>query len=1077
MTAAPARLASLFWLLALVTAALWLRWPFLDREIWNLDEGSTFTMAQQVREGAVLYRDAADNRSPLVPYLKAAIFFVAGDWNIRAQHLALAAVMGLCAFGLLDLATRLGDRSAGRWSAGAFTVLIFLIPGFVDTLAVHTEHFVIAFSTLGFCLFVRALPAGGFFSGFVIGLTFAASSLCKQPGVLDFLVAGALLLLVLQRTPADRARLLRLALGGITAFAATWILVCLYFWLNHAWDDFVYYCWTFNTRLYVPEVPLAERLSAARLAWTLPASWIPAALLLAVPALLLALRFAIPALFHRERALPLLPLLVLGWFASGLASTMLSGRDFSHYAIQLVPALSLACGWFLARAFAWIPALPSERFLFRTLSRIALALVLVWAGFSLREFRNRIHPHDDSGLVRLGEFVRNVTAPSDPILVWGYYPEAYAAARRLPSTRYVYTNYITGMIPWTNLSPEIDTRYAVVPNAWENFWRDYRARPPRLILDAQLRGYSKYPLLSQPDLRDEVVDRFAELVPAEPRPPFVRFYHPLSSLALPSATPPSIDETLQVDVSLAPAQSDLIVATVPLPTETIAVSVRLGGRTLRRLILPSRDLPAARFLLRKSELIAHGILLDAVIERPDSIAVSTAIDVARRLVLDLRPPSPKPVLAYGSSELDPLAPVDVTGWQFERRENFSGWSHHGPFSLTFEKPPTLHVLRFAWQRADPGVRDALVEPESSTDLAVQFLPEDGPPQSVFLQRTDGPSGIRFVTALLPPAQPGRLVLSSSSTAALWLADLRGEANGPPLRFGERSLAPFVAFQNDHEPLRPAPDGLWDAHPFARLAYRRFPGMESLVVEYGIRDSLPDERPPHAILEINFVHDDGARTNLLSRGLQPADNPADRGLQSAAVVLPEKGSGDVELRFVAYGGANPANRAYISRVRARGGGPDLILSPDRILLPIDSVGADGTRVRHFTEHGWVAHAPSRVTYECPPELHAVTFGFHLDDNAIADEHGHRRSDGIEAIIEFVESGRDPVTLYRRALDPYSNPEHRGLQHARVVLPGRAGRLIVRLSPGRNNNESFDWSYLTALTGELATEASSGDTTAP
>ncbi len=1056
---------SAVWLLALVAAALWLRWPFLDREVWNLDEGSTFTMAQQVREGAVLYRDAADNRSPLVPYLKAAIFFVAGDWNIRAQHVALAALMGLCAFGLLDLCTRLGDRSTGRWSAGAFTVLVFLIPGFVDTLAAHTEHFVVAFSTLGFCLFARALARGGFVSGLFIGLAFAASSLCKQPGLLDFLVAGILLLLLFARTPVDRPRLVRLALGGIVSFATAWILVCLYFYLNDAWRDFVYYCWTFNTQLYVPEVPLPLRLAAARLAWTLPASWIPAALLIGIPALLLALRTALPLLLRRDRELPLVPLLFLGWFASGLVSTMLSGRDFSHYAIQLVPGLSLACGWMLARIFGWLQALPAERVRLRIITSIALSLLFVWTGLSLRDFKNRIHPHDDAGLVRLGEFVRSLTAPADPILVWGYYPEAYAISHRLPSTRYVYTNYITGMIPWTNLAPEIDTRYAVVPGAWENFWHDYQARPPRLIIDAQLRGYTKYPLLAQPDLRDEIIDRFAQIIAPDSSPSFVRIYHPLSPLAPEPAVSPAIDESVHLDVSLSAAQSDLILATVSLPEGATAVSLRLGAHPVRRLIIPAPEIIQARFLLRLSELTAHGIHLDAVVERSDSMVASASIDIARRLVLDLRPPSSTPILAYGSAELPPLEPADLSGWQFERRENLSGWSHHGPFSLVFDRPPTLHVLRLAWHRADPGVRDALVEPESFGDLAIHFLPENRPPEQILLQREDGPSGIRFVTALLPPAEPGRLVLASSSADQVWLADLRGEADGPPLQFGDRNIAPFVAFQNDHERLS-RDDRIWNARPFARIAYPRLPGMESLVVEYGLHDSPPGERPAHVIFEINFVHDNGARTNLLSRGLQPTENPADRGLQSASVVLPEKGSGDIELKFVPYGGSSPANRTYISRVRARGGGPDLFLGPDRILLPVDSVGSDGTRVRHFTEHGWVAHAPSRVTYECPPELAAVIFGFHLDPNAIADERGHRRSDGVEAIVDFVEPGRDPVTLYRRALDPYSNPGDRGLQHARVLLPGRRGRLIVRLSPGRANNESFDWSYLTALIGELA-----------
>ena len=97
--------------LVLIGTAYALRAPWLGRDNWSLDEGSTFTMAAQVRHGAVIYRDAADNRSPLVPYLKAAVFAVWGDWNAHAVHVALALLLGLCAVGLWRISRRLGDET------------------------------------------------------------------------------------------------------------------------------------------------------------------------------------------------------------------------------------------------------------------------------------------------------------------------------------------------------------------------------------------------------------------------------------------------------------------------------------------------------------------------------------------------------------------------------------------------------------------------------------------------------------------------------------------------------------------------------------------------------------------------------------------------------------------------------------------------------------------------------------------------------------------------------------------------------------------------------------------------------
>jgi hypothetical protein len=50
-----------FFALPLVAAAYGLRAPWLGHDIWNLDEGSTFTIAQQVLTGDIPYRDAADS--------------------------------------------------------------------------------------------------------------------------------------------------------------------------------------------------------------------------------------------------------------------------------------------------------------------------------------------------------------------------------------------------------------------------------------------------------------------------------------------------------------------------------------------------------------------------------------------------------------------------------------------------------------------------------------------------------------------------------------------------------------------------------------------------------------------------------------------------------------------------------------------------------------------------------------------------------------------------------------------------------------------------------------------------------
>ncbi len=1065
------------WLVALLAAAWLLRAPFLDREIWNLDEGVTFTMAQQVREGAVLYRDAADSRSPLVPYLKAAVYVVAGDWNIHAAHVAAALAWGWCAFGLLAIASRLGDRATGRWAALAFTVAALVLPGPEDSLALHTEAFVVWFSTLGFWFFVRRWERGGFWAGVPIGAAFAASALCKQPGVLDFAVVAGLVALLAWCRPSGWRRLSRLLLGALTAFVVAFGLTCAYFALNGAWRDFVYYAWTFNTRLYVPEVPLLQRLALVRLSWDLALRGLPAALVLGLPGLAWLGWAAVRSLRRREASLALLPVLALGWTASGLVATMLSGRPFTHYAIQVIPGLSLACGWMLARSVEGLRAIGARGGWRAAPGALALVAIGGWAVVSTTAFRHRVVPTDDPADIRLRQLVRRYTSPRDRIFVWGYFPEAHVFTRRLPATRFLYSNYLTGLIPWTNLGPDVDTRYAVTPGAWNAFWSDYRATPPRLILDSDQRGYLKYQLLSQPGLRDEVIDHFVQVDVASagnlPAACYVRIAAPDPALA---GLQPPVDPAVQLDVSQDGRQPDLVFATVQAPAGSTEVTLRIDGRPRRRFTPPAAQPVDARFALRLSDLTSSTrMTVDVLVRSPAGLVASRTIDVPRRLMLDLRPFEPAPVLTYGSKRLTPLAGGNRADWHPQTRESMAGWRTAGPFTLTLPRPRHMQILDFDWQRASGGRGGA-----SPDDPGIEVLLDtgNGGPQPVPVQTTAGAGGLPHVTAEFPGVEPGRVVLHCTAPGEIWLGGLRGEAHGPTLRFGARSIAPAAAFQNDYQRLTLAADGSWDTRAFARLIYGREPGMEGLVIEYGIRDSayVPGREAgaPHVILEMNLIHDDGRAENLMSRGLEPATRPGDRGLQVSRMSLPDRSSGDIEVRMVPYLGANPNDCAYIRRIRAQGPGPDLVIGPDRVLVPVDSVGADGARLRARGAEGWIAHAPSRVTYACPADLRVVRIGYGLDDAARFDEHGRRRSDGITAVVTFVDAKGGVSELYRRTIDPAGVAADRGTQHARVELPGREGRLVVTLNPGPRNDASFDWSYLTDFTGECAPASPPGAT---
>ena len=531
---------------------------------------------------------------------------------------------------------------------------------------------------------------------------------------------------------------------------------------------------------------------------------------------------------------------------------------------------------------------------------------------------------------------------------------------------------------------------------------------------------------------------------------------------------PTVDDQFTLAVMREAAQADLVLVTVNAPAGTTDIALRVGHRVYRQLRCRPDQPTEARFLVRIADLAKESMKVDAVLRRDGALVATKPLDVARRLVLDLRPVQPTPVLAYSTRQFAPLNLPDESNWHAAVRENRQGWLHDGPFELMFERPTAMHVLQFSWLPPAPAAPAEGSTAEVAATLDVRFDSTLVASEYLPLKTTPGPAGLQEVTVELPRGDAGKFAVRFTGGGTVWLGDLRGSAHGPTLRFGEREIPPALAVQNDQERLTKSADGRWDTHAFARLLYPRVPGMEGVVIDYGIQEDAYTSplagAPPNVILEINFLHDDGHRENLLTRGLDPVNRPADRGPQTSEFMLPAQGMGEIEIRFVPLKPANPADRAYLRRLRAHGAGPDLVITPDRVLVPLESQMSGDDRIHVRSGPGWVAHTPSLVAYACPADLRAITFGFGLEEPAYWDEHHHPRSDGIDAVVEFADANGRMTKLYQRSLDPFNVPADRGVQHARVALPGRAGRLVIRLTPGRYSSPAFDWSYLTDIVGE-------------
>ena len=572
---------------ALVLAPVLLRWSGLEKKIWNVDEAVTFTMAEQILAGDVPYRDAVDQRNPLAPYLQAIVFKVTGDWNLRAQHFVLALMIGLTAVLVWRTARRLGEEATGVAGALWVTLLCLVLPTVRDTMPAHTAWYLIFFSCAGFWALAHAWHSGRVRWAGAAGGAFGLSFLAKQPGLLDFGVALVLVAIGYGASPERRPRLLRQLAGLLAGFATPLLLTFAYFAAKGAWADVAYYAWTYNNVLYVPEVAPLERWKTMRIPVLLAWEYHPALVVMGGLAAIGLLVRAPARLLRRPREFDLAGWMILGWSASGLIASTLSGRGFSHYSIQLIPGLGLACGWITARLWS-----AGRKWAGPSWFRLGLVGAVAAAGVAwvLWPLPRRIQAFNlpEPGSDVMAQLVRQQTGPKDRIYVWGYNPEIYAISQRLPATRFLYNTFVTGLIPWTNLDALKNTDYAVVPGAREALLADWQAHPPAVVVDGRSqRGFMKYPLEKQPWLWPRLEQDYAEV--ATDQSALYGFWlfrrlEPARPEPLPAGLPVAADVQLRLPVFHV---GETARVAVQAPAGTQALELYLDGVLYRRLACPA----------------------------------------------------------------------------------------------------------------------------------------------------------------------------------------------------------------------------------------------------------------------------------------------------------------------------------------------------------------------------------------------------------------------------------------------------------------------------------------------------------
>lgn len=337
--------ASLLILLVVV-----LRIPSLTEPYWYGDEGIYLTIGNALNNGAVLYQDIVDHKTPLIYYFAR----VGSQLNFRILLTVWMAATSLAFFAIIYRLTKRTLLSAISTSVFVMATSLPLLEG---TIA-NGELFVMGFVLIGLWLLLQTSSGLSLLSGSTVSTALKSKS--RHSDILWWLLAGVCMGgAILTKVPAlfDAAALFFIGwlAGWDRQLAAGWrldrqywlqllklwgvlllgllapiVLSMVYFILIGAGKEYLEFGLLYNFH-YVQNWSLGHLPSWGQIIFSLP-----------VKALILILVLSKLTLLGSWIARPVR--WSTGWLFLALFASILSNRPYPHYLLQVVPPLVLSLG-------------------------------------------------------------------------------------------------------------------------------------------------------------------------------------------------------------------------------------------------------------------------------------------------------------------------------------------------------------------------------------------------------------------------------------------------------------------------------------------------------------------------------------------------------------------------------------------------------------------------------------------------------------------------------------------------------------------------------------------------------------
>lgn len=435
--------------------------PYLGRPYeQNIDEGYLLAVAQRMLHGDMLpLVDGVAHTGPLFLW-SGALIASFGEFSWLPIRIAAVVSFSMMAL-LIYLVGRQADRPlAGAIGAAACPVIAIRYEA-LDGIAYNAEVPAVLFALASLLFALRAIgPRLSPRAAALAGLFAGCAALSKQAGALLIVPIGLLVLVgTLTRSDVTRNERVRVLAWAAGMVALPIALVVARYALAGALHDLRYYVLTYNSRVYMypmRKVSAIERAFSEFGPRSTEFGLVVGVIAWALGQPLLARRDAGTwREAHRRAAFPLtLALIAIASIIGARASL----RGFDHYQLLVVPWIALLIGSIVETASASATGARASSFTtaYRALLSLALAtsLELSWASKSvyLEGWSGQhLGPVDlDTAIIEppACALVREHSRPDQRLFVWGFRPELYVTCARLPASRFVFTTFVAGFVPW-----------------------------------------------------------------------------------------------------------------------------------------------------------------------------------------------------------------------------------------------------------------------------------------------------------------------------------------------------------------------------------------------------------------------------------------------------------------------------------------------------------------------------------------------------------------------------------------------------------------------------------------------------